>query len=131
MGRSTQPVLRQSGAFASWPSWAQDAISSLRAKGVNVLFFTASATAPVTRLQVARAITETVLLGKQADPTKVQSFSDTVRLPPEYLRYVNLVSSLGIMTGKAGGTLFDPYGFLNRAEAAKIFGKAIDVRAGR
>jgi len=114
-------------AFSGWPTWGQDAIAKLRMRGVNVSFFNANPTAPVTRLLAARAITDTLLKGASTNMQTIRYFSDTVRLAPDLQTYINVVSSTEVMTGKASG-LFEPYGLLNRAEAAKIFAKAIDVK---
>ena len=125
----TRPAAAKAGqAFGSWPVWGQSAVVELRGRGVDVTFFTATPLSPVTRLQMSRAIADTLLKGRQTNPEQAKSFADTVRLSPVLKNYVSLVSSYGIMTGKTGG-LFDPYGLLSRAEAAKIFGKAIEVKS--
>lgn len=125
----TRPAAAQAGqAFGSWPVWGQSAVAELRGRGVDVTFFTANSLSPVTRLQASRAIADTLLKSRQTNLGQAKSFADTVRLSPVLQNYVSLVSSYGIMTGKTGG-FFDPYGLLSRAEAAKIFGKAIEVKA--
>jgi hypothetical protein len=114
-------------AYASWPTWGQDAVAELHGQGVNVAFFTANALSPVTRLQMARAITDTLFTGRQLQPLPAKYFGDTAKLPAAVQSYVTAVASLGIMTGKGTTGLFDPYGLVNRAEAAKIFAKALDA----
>jgi hypothetical protein len=113
--------------YVGWPVWAQAAIATLKAKNIDVSYFIANPSAPVTRLQMTRAVRAAFL--KNADTTgkTVPFFVDTIKLPLALQQDVLTVAALGIMTGNEQAGTFDPYGYLNRAQAAKIFAKALDV----
>ncbi|MBD8031540.1 MULTISPECIES: S-layer homology domain-containing protein [Solibacillus] len=83
--------------------------------------------APITRQQAA-AFTGRILeyLNVMAKENGDIHFKDANRISAEYLRYIELLSSLDIMTGKEDGT-FDPRESLTRSQTAKILKRALTI----
>jgi hypothetical protein len=129
-GTLLKPAAPNAGVFQTWPQWGKDAISELRARGLDTSFFRSNPEEPVNRLQLARAISDTVFRGDQPDVTKTKFFRDTVTLPPAIQQYVAKVSSFGVMTGNPQTQLFEPYAQTNRAQVAKTIATAISVKVG-
>lgn len=129
-GTLLKPAAPNAGVFQAWPQWGKDAISELRARGLDTSFFRSNPEEPVNRLQLARAISDTVFRGDQPDVTKTKFFRDTVTLPPAIQQYVAKVSSFGVMTGNPQTQLFEPYAQTNRAQVAKTIATAISVKVG-
>lgn len=116
--------------FQRWPLWAKDAISQLRARGIDTSFFRANPEEPANRLQLARAISDTVFRGDSIDSPKARFFYDTVPLPPTVQQYIAKMSALGIMTGNPQTRKFEPYAETNRAQVAKTIAYAMSVKVG-
>ena len=129
-GTLLKPAAPNAGVFQSWPQWAKDAISELRARGLDTSFFRSNPEEPVNRLQLARAISDTVFRGDKPDPTKTRFFKDTASLPADVQEYVAKMSSFGVMTGNPQTFLFEPYAQTNRAQVAKTIGVAISGKVG-
>lgn len=129
-GTLAHPAAQQADVFQAWPAWGKNSISELRARGIDTSFFRANPEEPVNRLQLARAISDSIFRGDSVDISKARYFYDTVNLPPSVQQYVSKMSSLGVMTGNPQTLTFDPYAQTNRAQVAKTIAYAISVKVG-
>ena len=62
----------------------------------------------------------------QAQSSTEANFKDANEISVEFKQYINLLTSLNIMTGKADGT-FDPHSSLTRAQMAKILKRTLQT----
>ena len=79
----------------------------------------------VTRQQAAAFMGRILeYLHYEASTEKTHHFKDAHQISPEFEAYINMLSSLDIMTGKKDGT-FDATGLLTRAQMAKILKRTL------
>ncbi|HZG73633.1 MAG TPA: S-layer homology domain-containing protein, partial [Chondromyces sp.] len=106
--------------------WAKEEVSYLIDRGVISGYADGTFKPNVTLNRVQAAIMLQRALNLDTESVKDPGYQD---VPKTYSFYDSIaaVSEAGIMKGKAGGTKFDPYAQLTRAEMAVILQRALKL----